>query len=449
MNIVHEEAKKNVAYELRVPIESQMVGGDLQSGETVADEAYYKDGAGAWATLAITDTFSEIGSTGVYECSLTAAEMNHDWIMVKCTSNYGRDAVILIRTTDVDINDMEGFFQLTLRGDAAIETDRAALLAVINADEGSGAGMYSSQSDSNESIRDRGDAAWGTGGGGSLTQSLNVTPTIPASVDLANTAAVRLGLILFNTVDDLPSTAEITPGTVSIERRALKGTSWTAVVTDAAMSEQAGMVYYDEVFDAATGYAEGDSLRITFKSVSITADVNTYEVCDSNGIVFYSEVRQDVLLTLGVYDPPTKDELQAYVQLLARSDAAIVTDRASELAEINANEGSGAGDYSPANDSGEAIRDNLPDGAAINAQVVDVLKVDTIADLSQGAPPATPTFEEALMYVYSSLRNRNDVDTSGATDYLEFYNNAGVLIWRKALTSDGVTYSEAQGISGA
>lgn len=50
-------------------------------------------------------------------------------------------------------------------------------------------------------------------------------------------------------------------------------------------------------------------------------------------------------------------KLEAYVQLLARSDAAIATDRATELAEINANEGSGAGDYDNAADSVEAIRD--------------------------------------------------------------------------------------------
>lgn len=47
-------------------------------------------------------------------------------------------------------------------------------------------------------------------------------------------------------------------------------------------------------------------------------------------------------------------KLTKYVQLLARSDAAIVTDNATELTEINASGGSGAGDYSPAADSLEA-----------------------------------------------------------------------------------------------
>lgn len=165
---------------------------------------------------------------------------------------------------------------------------------------------YDNTSDSYEAIRDRGDAAWITGGGGSITQMLNVQPVIPSSIDLANTATVRLGLILLNALDDLPSTAEITPGTISIERKAYGGTSWTAVVTDAAMSEQAGMVYYDEVFDTGTGYALNDSLRITFKSVSITADANTFEVVGASGIMFQTSIRQqypanmkDLVVSLG------------------------------------------------------------------------------------------------------------------------------------------------------
>lgn len=157
---------------------------------------------------------------------------------------------------------------------------------------GAGSGTFDETADSLEAIRDRGDSAWITGGGGGITQSLNVQFVHPTSIDLAGTATVRLGIILVNALDDLPSTAEITPGTISIERKAIGGTSWSAVVTDAAMSEQSGMVYYDEVFDAGSGYAEGDSIRITFKSVSITADSNTHEVVGAAGVFFQTEIRQ-------------------------------------------------------------------------------------------------------------------------------------------------------------
>ena len=54
-------------------------------------------------------------------------------------------------------------------------------------------------------------------------------------------------------------------------------------------------------------------------------------------------------------DIPAK--LLAYVQLLARSDAAIATDNAPELTAINADGGSGVGDFSNQTDAEEAIRD--------------------------------------------------------------------------------------------
>lgn len=53
----------------------------------------------------------------------------------------------------------------------------------------------------------------------------------------------------------------------------------------------------------------------------------------------------------------TADKLKGYVQLLARKDTSIETDRSTELAEINADEGSGAGTFSNLTDSFQSIRD--------------------------------------------------------------------------------------------
>ena len=156
------------------------------------------------------------------------------------------------------------------------------------ADDGTAA--YDRTTDSLQAIRDRGDTSWITGGGGGLTQIINVVPLIPPVIDLANTATYRIGLKLINSLDDLPSTAEITPGTLSIDRKAQGGTSWTNVVNNGACSESAGMVYYDEVFDTGTGYAAGDMLRFTFKSQSITADANTHEITDATGAIYYSGI---------------------------------------------------------------------------------------------------------------------------------------------------------------
>ena len=175
-------------------------------------------------------------------------------------------------------------------------TDGTIFDQIMNKDAGQN---FDPAADSLEAIRDRGDAAWLTGGGGSITDILNIQPLIPPEVDLANTSTWRLGIMLINSLDDLPTIAEITEGTISIDRKAIGGTSWSAVVTDAACSELAGLIYYDEIFDSGTGYAEGDSIRVTFKSQKITAAANDYEISDANGRIFYTSIRQTMAGTGG------------------------------------------------------------------------------------------------------------------------------------------------------
>lgn len=208
------------------------------------------------------------------------------------------------------------YVRLLARSDAAVETDAATELTAINADEGSGGGDFSSQTDSEEAIRDRGDAEWVTGGGGSISDILNVQPLVPNAIDLANTATVRIGLGLTNMVDDLPTTAEITPGTITIDRKAIGGTSWTNVVNAAACSELAGLIYYDEVFDSGTGYAAGDTIRITLKSQKITVAANDYEITGTDGWIFHTYIREAMRGTDGANTttPPTVAEIQAEME---------------------------------------------------------------------------------------------------------------------------------------
>ncbi len=186
------------------------------------------------------------------------------------------------------------YVMLMVRKDAAIKADAAAYLTAINTNLGSGAGSYDNETDSKQAVRDRGDLSWITGGGGGITDILNIQVLIPNDVDLADTATVRIGLGLTNMLDDLPSTAEITPGTITIDRKAIGGTSWTNIVNGAACSEAAGLIYYDEVFDDGTGYAEGDSIRITFKSQKITVAANDYEITGTDGWIFQTSIRQTV-----------------------------------------------------------------------------------------------------------------------------------------------------------
>lgn len=90
--------KKNAAAEIMFPMVDSATPASLKSGVAPVDTAYSKDGAGAWAALAITDTATEIGATGMYTIELTAGEMNHDLIMIKMAVAGAADSVIIIRT---------------------------------------------------------------------------------------------------------------------------------------------------------------------------------------------------------------------------------------------------------------------------------------------------------------------------------------------------------------
>lgn len=82
--------------------------------------------------------------------------------------------------------------------------------------------------------------------------------------------------------------------------------------------------------------------------------------------------------------------------------------------------------------------------ALMNAEMVDVLGTDTLTELSQAAPAATPTIKAALMLLYMIARNKL---TTTNTE-LGIHNNAGTKIIKKVLEDDGVTYEEDKMESG-
>jgi len=81
VNHIQMEHRKGAPLYLSFPMVDSASSVALKSGVSPVDTAYYKDGDGSWSALSITDTASEIGSTGIYEIDLTASEANHDQIM--------------------------------------------------------------------------------------------------------------------------------------------------------------------------------------------------------------------------------------------------------------------------------------------------------------------------------------------------------------------------------
>ena len=332
--------------------------------------------------------------------------------------------------------------------DADDVVDNAILAKLANSGATADWSLYVNTTDSLMALRDRGDAAWTTGGGGSISDILNVIPNIPESIDLANTATYRLGITLLNSLDDLPTTAEITPGTISIDRKAIGGTSWSAVVTDSAMSESAGLIYYDEVFDSGTGYAEGDSIRVTIKSQKITVAANDYEISDATGRIFYTEIRQtmrgtDSAVLASSYVAQTGD---SYARIGAPAGASVSADIAAvkvdtaatlvDTAEIGA---AGAGLTAVATAASIAALNDIS-AANVNTEVADVLTVDTNAELS-ALPGASPTILQLIQFLYQSIRFKETVTATTKTIYKD---DGTTTLGTSTLSDDGTTFTRGE-----
>lgn len=82
--------------------------------------------------------------------------------------------------------------------------------------------------------------------------------------------------------------------------------------------------------------------------------------------------------------------------------------------------------------------------ASVNAEVVDALTVDTIAELPQAQPPTTPTLTEALMLLYMAVRDK--LETTGSEQRI--HNNAGTVIAKSGLTFASGTFTRDKLASG-
>ena len=88
--------------------------------------------------------------------------------------------------------------------------------------------------------------------------------------------------------------------------------------------------------------------------------------------------------------------------------------------------------------------------ADVNAQVSDVLKTDTVSEMAQGAPSATPTMEDILNYLYREyIRNKVVVDTNTANQKQVFADDGSTILYEKDLTNASNVTTVAEATTGA
>ena len=152
-----------------------------------------------------------------------------------------------------------------------------------------------------------------------------------------NSASLIIGAI----ADNEAATVAYTQAGGTIEDITTLGTYQAPTATKCRFKEVDSTnhkgVYEIQIADARYAVSGAKSLIISFAGATNMAET-------------------DVVIPL-LDNDPYANKLLAYVQLLARGDDAIETDNATELAEINADEGSGAGGFDNETDSVEAIRE--------------------------------------------------------------------------------------------
>jgi hypothetical protein len=84
------------------------------------------------------------------------------------------------------------------------------------------------------------------------------------------------------------------------------------------------------------------------------------------------------------------------------------------------------------------------DAAALAADAVDEIWDELMAEPAQGIPAAAPALRTVLAYLYTALRNAITVTSSTKA----FTNDAGTVTFKKALSDDGTTYTEAEAVAG-
>lgn len=79
--------------------------------------------------------------------------------------------------------------------------------------------------------------------------------------------------------------------------------------------------------------------------------------------------------------------------------------------------------------------------AQVNAEVLDVLNVDTFAEVGQEAPAATNTIRKMIAYLFKAFRNKKTQTSST----FSLYNDAGDTVDQKATVSDdGTTFTNGE-----
>lgn len=389
----------------------------------------YKDLGLTQSTSGVTDTEDIDGLTGVHG---VAIDTSSDGTFYSAGSDF--QVVLSAATIDTrTVNAVIGHFSLSFR--SALRPTTATRTLDVSA--GGEAGVD-----------------WANVGSQSTSVNLSATTTNVVNTATAVTTVNGLAANVITATAiaaDAITAAKVADGTIDAATFAASAITATAIASDAITAAKIA----DGAIDAAT-LAAGTITAAKFAAGAIDAAAIADGAIDA--ATFAAGAITATVIADGAIDAAT---LAAGTITAAKFGAGAIDATAIADGAID------AATFAAGAINATVVADGTIDAATFAAGAIDATAIAAnaitssefaqsaadkvfgsggaaMAELAQGTPTATPRPDQALMALYMALRNLTQVT---ATEK-RVTNDAGTVIFKKALTDDGTTYTEAEAVTG-
>lgn len=301
------------------------------------------------------------------------------------------------------------YVQLILRKDAAIATDNSTEVTAINADGGSGAGAFANATDSQEALRDRGDAAWVTATGFSTLDAAGVRTAVGlASANLDTqlaalpTAGENADAVWEEPITDHSGTSGSTAEALGAAGAA--GDPWSTQLPGAYGAGSAGKIVGDNIdatVSSRSSHAAADVWAVgarTLTAFSFAVDISAAAV----SLVW--DKATSALTTVGSIGKLLVDRLDAAISSRSSHSAADVWAAGTRTLTSAANITSTGGTTVPQTGDAYAVVNSGTHGNAALKTLIDA--VDAVVDAIQAKTdnlPSDPADQSLIIAATNAL----------------------------------------------
>ena len=293
-----------------------------------------------------------------------------------------------------------------------------------------GTAVYDRTTDSLQAVRDRGDAAWTTGAGGSdrLLMVDTTIATLASQTSFTLTAGSADDNAYLNctiVIEDVSTATQKAVGLIS----AYTGATKTVTLKyDPAIFTMAAT---DKVYILAE-----NSLKSTAQNRQLDVTAT-----GASGIDWGNVENPTTAVDLSATDIQLCDTITTNTDMRGTDSAALASvcteARLSELDAATGGKMANQVDVIEVDTTAnlDAAISTRATPAQVNTEVLDVLNTDTFAEPGQEAPGATVTLAKKIGYLYKAFRNKFTQDATTA----KLYADDGTTVDQKSTVSDDAT----------